>query len=104
MSNYNRKLKKKLPKYPIATQLDCITLLNKGYTLQNITGGIVTLNGNKQVIIQKQRVKRRVPYSFNNPKFWQVIDSEGNPLKVEVTRMDIMIQKLKEIFRSALLG
>ena len=71
----------------IKTTEDCYVLLYNGYTLENITGGIVMFNGCTQITTQRNiKIKRTLPYKFNHPRYWFVIDDKGQPINVEITK------------------
>jgi len=83
----------------IETQEDCYVLLHNGYVLENRTGGLVCMNGCKQVVVQRNsNIKRKLPYKFNHPQYWYVVDDKGNVLDVEITTMMRVISKMKRLF------
>ena len=82
------KIKVRLSSYKsIETTEDCYVLLYNGYILENITGGIVTMDGCNQIVVQRNKgVKRKLPYKFGNPRYWYVTNEFGRPLDVTITR------------------
>ena len=83
----------------VESQEDCYVLLYNGYILENITGGIVVINGCKQVVVQRNKyIKRKLPYKFNHPQYWYVVNDKGIPIDVEITTLMRIKAKIKQLF------
>ena len=76
-------------KNPVSTTKECNILLSNGYTLQNSTGGKVSLTETgKQKVIQthkSQRNNKKRHYNFRNPQYWFVVGESDTGYKIPIT-------------------